>query len=224
MSCGKKTALRGVEETLEVDTLFAGRRGKCRLADALYARSTIPGESMSQNLNFTRWLGALTILALSVACAKKEQSAADTTAAVVPPPDTTAAVAATATPSGAVALSVATKPGVGVFLTDEAGRAVYVLDDGSGTKVACTGACMTEFQPVAGKAIAAAHAQPLKADLIGETTLPDGTMQVTYAGKPLYYSTADQGASTVNAQAKKSGKTSSYLVSPNGTEIKKATK
>lgn len=176
---------------------------------------------MSHKLNFTRCLGALTILALSVACGKKEQSATDTTAAVVPPPDTTAAVAATVAPGGAVALAVATKPGVGVYVSDEAGRAVYVLDDGTGTQVACTGTCMTEFQPVAGKAVAGAHAEPLKADLIGAATLPDGTAQVTYAGKPLYYSTADQGASTVNAQAKKSGKTSAYLVSPNGTEIKK---
>jgi len=133
----------------------------------------------------------------------------------------TSSVVGAAAKYGAVALAVATKPGVGVYVSDEAGRAVYVLDDGTGTQVACTGTCMTEFQPVAGKAVAGAHAEPLKADLIGAATLPDGTAQVTYAGKPLYYSTADQGASTVNAQAKKSGKTSAYLVSPNGTEIKK---
>jgi predicted lipoprotein with Yx(FWY)xxD motif len=183
---------------------------------------------MSPNLNFTRCLGALTILALSTACAKKEQSATDTTAAVVSA-DTTAAVAAAPLPApppsaasaAPVSLTIATKPGIGAYLTDDAGRAVYVLDDGKGTKVACTGTCVSDFQPVAGKAIAAAHSSPLKANLIGVTTLSDGTVQVTYAGNPLYYSSADLAASTVNAQAKKSGTTTSYLVSPSGSEIKK---
>ena len=180
---------------------------------------------MSQNLNFTRCLGAVTILALSAACAKKDQTATDTTAATttaaVTPADNTAGTAATTAPATPVTLTVANKPGVGAYITDDAGRAIYILDDGTGTTVACTGSCTTDFQPVAGKAIAGAHAAPLKANLIGETTLPDGTVQITYAGKPLYYSTADPAAATLNAQAKKSGQTTSYLVSPSGTVIKK---
>jgi predicted lipoprotein with Yx(FWY)xxD motif len=177
-------------------------------------------------MNFTRCLGAFTILALSAACAKKDQTAADTTAATttaVTSAEPTAGGAPTTTPAPAasVALAVATKPGFGSYITDDAGRAIYVLDDGTGTTVACTGTCLTDFQPVAGKPIAGAHAAPLKADLFSVTTLPDGTVQATYASKPLYYSNADQGASTINAQAKKSGTTTSYLVSPTGTEIKK---
>src|SRR5438445_2777918 len=43
MSCGKKKAFFGVGE-MWLDPLFTRRRGKCRLADALYARSTIRGE------------------------------------------------------------------------------------------------------------------------------------------------------------------------------------
>jgi predicted lipoprotein with Yx(FWY)xxD motif len=173
---------------------------------------------MSRNLNVTRCVGVLPLLALSVACSKKDDIAADT-AAVVVAADTTAAVAVTAAPGGPVALTVATKPGVGVYLTDASGRAVYVMDDGTGAKVACTGTCLTEFKPVAGTATAAADATGLKAELIGVTTLPDGTVQVTYAGKPLYYANADAGSGTVSEQGMKMGKTTSYLVSPSGDKI-----
>ena len=172
---------------------------------------------MSRNLNVTRCLGALTLLALSVACSRKDDAGADTALVVVPD---TAAIAVTAVPGGPVALTVATKPGVGVYLTDAEGRAVYVLDDGTGAKVACTGTCLTEFKPVAGtNATAIAGATDLKADLIGVTTLPDGTIQITYAGQPLYYANADQAAGAVSEQGMKMGKTTSYLVGPSGNKI-----
>lgn len=175
---------------------------------------------MSRNLNITRSVEILTLLALVAGCRKKGDAAVDT-AAVVVAPDTGAAVAIQAAPGGPVALTVATKPGVGVYLTDAAGRAVYVLDDGTGAKVACTGTCLTEFKPVAGSsATAAADAGALNADLIGVTTLPDGTVQVTYAGKPLYYANADASGGTVNEQGMKMGKTTSYLVNPRGATIK----
>jgi predicted lipoprotein with Yx(FWY)xxD motif len=175
---------------------------------------------MSRNRNVARQTAALTLLALSLACSKKNNSAADTAAVAVIAPDTSAAIAVTAAPGGPVALTVASKPGVGVYLTDASGRAVYVLDDGTGATVACTGPCSTALQPVAGSASKATGDTALKADLIGVTTLPDGTVQVTYAGKPLYYASQDQGASSTGAQGKKQGKATSYLVSPKGSEIK----
>jgi predicted lipoprotein with Yx(FWY)xxD motif len=176
---------------------------------------------MSAGRNFTRSLGTLALLALAVACSRKTSSTTDSTAVAVVPPDTSAAVAVTAAPGAPISLTVATKPGVGVYLTDASGRAVYVLDDGTGATVACTGTCSTAFTPVAGNASKAAGDTALKADLIGVTTLPDGTIQVTYAGKPLYYSSQDTAASSVGSQGKKTGKTTSYLVSPTGSEIKR---
>ena len=174
---------------------------------------------MSRNLKFTRCLVALTLLAVVTACSKKNDSASDTAAVAVVSADTTAAVAVTAAPGGAVGLTVATKPGVGVYLTDAAGRAVYVLDDGTGATVACTGTCLAEFKPVTGNGTPAAGATGLQADLIGVTTLPDGTVQVTYAGQPLYYANNDQAAGAVSEQGMKMGKTTSYLVGPNGKRI-----
>ena len=176
---------------------------------------------MSVNPNAIRVIGAIALLLLSAACSKKNQTASDSMAVAVVTPDTSTAVAVAAAPGGPVSLTVATKPGVGVYLTDAQGRAVYVLDDGTGATIACTSDCATAFTPVAGNASRASGDTALKADLIGVTTLPDGTIQVTYAGKPLYYSTQDTGGSTVSSQGKKNGKATSYLVSPNGSEIRK---
>ena len=175
---------------------------------------------MSRNRNVTRQPAILILLALSVACSKKANTTADTAAVAVIAPDTSAAVAVTAAPGAPVSLTVASKPGVGVYLTDASGRAVYVLDDGTGATVACTGPCATALKPVAGNASKAAGDTALNADLIGVTTLPDGPVQVTYAGKPLYYASQDQGASSTSAQGTKQGKATTYLVSPKGNEIK----
>jgi predicted lipoprotein with Yx(FWY)xxD motif len=185
---------------------------------------TLRGEIMSRNPNVNRRLAALGLLALAAACSKKQNTIADTAAVAVVAPDTTAAVAVTAAPGAPVSLTVASKPGVGVYLTDASGRAVYVLDDGTGATIACTGPCSTALQPVAGNASKAAGDTALSADLIGVTTLPDGTVQVTYAGKPLYYASQDQSASSTSAQGSRQGKATSYLVSPKGTEIKSKAK
>jgi predicted lipoprotein with Yx(FWY)xxD motif len=185
---------------------------------------TLRGETMSRNRNVTRRLVAPALLLLAVACSKKKSTAADTAAVAVIAPDTSAALAVTAAPGAPLSLTVASKPGVGVYLTDASGRAVYVLDDGTGATVACTGPCATALKPVAGSASKAAGDTALNADLIGVTTLPDGTVQVTYAGKPLYYASQDQGASSTSAQGAKQGKATSYLVGPKGNEIKSKAK
>lgn len=189
--------------------------------ETIIQADTVRGETMSGNPSVTRVLGAVALVILSVACSKKNQAAGDSTAVAIIPADTGAAVAVAAAPGAPVSLTVATKPGVGVYLTDAQGRAVYVLDDGTGATIACTTDCATQFVPVAGNASKAAGDTALKADLIGVTTLPDGTIQVTYAGKPLYYSNQDTGASSVSSQGKKTGNATSYLVSPSGSEIKK---
>ncbi|MEA2763825.1 MAG: hypothetical protein QOK07_229 [Gemmatimonadaceae bacterium] len=179
---------------------------------------------MSRNPNITHRLAAPLLLALAVGCSKKANTTLDTAAVAVVAPDTTAAVAVTAAPGGPVSLTVASKPGVGVYLTDASGRAVYVLDDGTGATIACTGPCSTALQPVAGSASKAAGDTALNANLIGVTTLPDGTVQVTYAGKPLYYASQDQAASSISAQGTRQGNATSYLVSPTGREIKSKAK
>jgi len=77
------------------------------------------------------------------------------------------------------------------ILTNGKGRAVYLFEMDTGTKPSCCGACaaawppvLTTGHPVAGSAITAA--------LLGTVRRTNGTLQVTDAGYPLYYFSADQ--------------------------------
>ena len=73
----------------------------------------------------------------------------------------------------------------GSFLTNGAGRAVYLFMADSTGKSACSGACAAAWQPViaTGQPSAAGSAQSSQ---LGTITRSAGTKQVTYDGHPLY--------------------------------------
>ena len=130
----------------------------------------------------------------------RDTTARDTTARR----DTAAAMPMPAAPTTAagVQLAVADAPGVGVYVTDATGRAVYVLD--APDSVACSGACATELDPVIGAASIATGTTGLEASSLGTRPLPDGRQQVTYDGKPLYFSRADMAKGDTKGQGSKS--------------------
>ena len=112
---------------------------------------------------------------------------------------------AVAVPTSAdVKLSVADAPGVGAYVTDATGRAVYVIEKPDNTAVDCISTCATEFDPVIGSAIIASGTAGLEASLLGTRALPDGRQQVTYDGKPLYFSRADMAKGDTKGQGTKS--------------------
>ena len=125
------------------------------------------------------------------------------------PRDTTTrrdtAVAMPPVPTSAdIQLSVADAPGVGAYVIDAAGRAVYVIEKPDNTAADCAGACATEFDPVIGSAIIVSGTAGLEASLLGTRALPDGRQQVTYDGKPLYFSRADMAKGDTKGQGTKS--------------------
>jgi len=76
-------------------------------------------------------------------------------------------------------------PSFGTVLTGSNGKALYTYAGDSATESTCTGACAaawppleTTSQPTAGTGLIGQ---------LGTVTRSDGTTQVTYAGKPLYY-------------------------------------
>lgn len=83
------------------------------------------------------------------------------------------------------AVKVASVPKVGKVVADAEGFTVYDFHKDQGTKSACYGACAKAWPPVttsgAPKAMSGAEASKL-----GTTKRSDGTVQVTYAGHPLY--------------------------------------
>lgn len=81
--------------------------------------------------------------------------------------------------SGAV--SVESIDGTDV-LVDSQGRALYTADQEQGGEVLCTAECASIWDPVP-----APDGDSASADLkLGEVERPDGGMQLTYEGQPLY--------------------------------------
>jgi predicted lipoprotein with Yx(FWY)xxD motif len=87
--------------------------------------------------------------------------------------------------AGGGVVAVAKNPELGVILVNSKGFTLYDFHKDKGTKSACYGACAKGWPPLttsgAPQAMSGAEASKL-----GTTERSDGTMQVTYAGHPLY--------------------------------------
>jgi predicted lipoprotein with Yx(FWY)xxD motif len=92
--------------------------------------------------------------------------------------------------SGSGAVSVASVGDVGKVLVDSEGLTLYYFEKDKGGKSACYGACASAWPPLttSGTPHAMGGVESAK---IGTTKRKDGTLQVTYAGWPLYTYTAD---------------------------------
>ena len=85
------------------------------------------------------------------------------------------------------------------MLTDGKGITVYLFEKDTGTMSTCYGACAVTWPPVVttGAPVPGSGAM---ASFLGTTKRSDGTMQVTYAGHPLYYFSAGTKPGQVNGQ------------------------
>jgi len=112
-------------------------------------------------------------------------------------------------------IMTATNTEHGPYLTDGEGRALYVFtEDGNGA-IACVDECAVNWPPLllegevgAGKGVAAS--------LIGSIERPDGLVQVTYSGRPLYHFLQDEQPGDTKGQALND---SWYLISAFGVAI-----
>jgi predicted lipoprotein with Yx(FWY)xxD motif len=103
------------------------------------------------------------------------------------------------TASGQAASVGVAKTGLGEILVDSQGRTLYLFKADSGTKSACTGECAAAWPPLLVSAKPSVGSG-LNASLVGTTTRPEGTTQVTYNGHPLYLFVKDQKAGETNGQ------------------------
>jgi predicted lipoprotein with Yx(FWY)xxD motif len=112
---------------------------------------------------------------------------------------TAASSAPPKTASGQAATVGISNTGIGQILVNSQGRTLYLFKADQGTKTACTGACAGAWPPllVTGKPTASSG---VTASLLGTTTRPEGTTQVTYNGHPLYLFAQDQKAGETNGQ------------------------
>jgi len=88
----------------------------------------------------------------------------------------------------------------GRILFDGSGRALYAFTrDPRGGRSTCYGACATAWPPYLKRAALVAGAA-VRRSLIGTTRRRDGRLQVTYAGRPLYYYVGDRKPGQVLCQ------------------------
>jgi predicted lipoprotein with Yx(FWY)xxD motif len=97
------------------------------------------------------------------------------------------------------ALQLATDTKLGKFLADADGRSLYIFTKDTKDTSNCYGKCETAWPPLlqSGKPTVG---DGVDATLLGTTQRKDGSMQVTFAGMPLYYYAADQKAGDVTGQ------------------------
>jgi predicted lipoprotein with Yx(FWY)xxD motif len=173
-------------------------------------------------------IGAAGIGLLMAACSSGSSTTTSSPAAASPASSTAAAApattqasspAATGQASGAASVSLATISGIpGKALVGSNGRTLYLFQADTNGTSACTGACAAAWppdivtgQPQAGSGVSQA--------LLGTITRPDGTMQVTYNGHPLYYFTADTAGGVAHGQGVKAFGAEWYVVGVSGSKI-----
>lgn len=97
--------------------------------------------------------------------------------------------------------TIGSKQGVlGAFLTDQNGRTLYFFEDDSATASACTGTCAATWPPLTTTGGHAAVNGVATGSELGTIVRPDGTLQVTYAGHPLYYFAGDTAPGQTNGE------------------------
>jgi predicted lipoprotein with Yx(FWY)xxD motif len=143
---------------------------------------------MQSKLLLTSAIGAMALLA--AACGGTTSTATASPATASPSPSA-AATAAT--------IAVATNSKLGQILVDGKGMTVYLFVADTGTASTCYTSCAQLWPPVltTGAPQAGAGAQM---SILGTTTRTDGTIEVTYAGHPLYYFLQDKQAGDTTGQ------------------------
>lgn len=114
-------------------------------------------------------------------------------------------------------IATASKAPYGAYITADEGRALYMFTADHDGMSACAGACAKAWPPVMSGAAPVAG-PGIQAGLLG-TIQRNGSMQVTYGGKPLYYFVGDKGAGSTAGQDINHFGGKWYLVAPSGQKI-----
>jgi predicted lipoprotein with Yx(FWY)xxD motif len=107
----------------------------------------------------------------------------------------------------------------GRYLTDGAGRTLYLFTRERGTASRCYGACARAWPPVLTRGTPRARGAA-RASLLGTTRRRDGSRQVTYGGHPVYYYFRERRAGQIFCQNVVEFGGTWLLVGPRGSAIR----
>jgi predicted lipoprotein with Yx(FWY)xxD motif len=88
-------------------------------------------------------------------------------------------------------LGLRSRSGLGEYVVDGAGRALYSYSGDDAGQSACLTNCASVWPPALVDGIPREVAATIDASRLTLTTRPDGTRQLVFAGMPLYYSESD---------------------------------
>jgi predicted lipoprotein with Yx(FWY)xxD motif len=121
--------------------------------------------------------------------------------------------------SSAATSVVSTKTSsLGTFLVDGNGRTLYLWDADHGSKSTCSGACAQAWPPATNTGTPKASGA-VKASLLGTTKRADGSLEVTYAGHPLYYYVGDTKAGQTTGEGSDGFGSPWWVVTPAGKAL-----
>jgi predicted lipoprotein with Yx(FWY)xxD motif len=104
--------------------------------------------------------------------------------------------AAQSSNSSSVVVKSATSP-LGTILVDSQGMTLYHLSGEQGGKFICTGSCLAVWHPLT---VPAGRQPSGEVGSLGTVKRPEGTVQVTYKGTPLYTFAQDKQTGETNGQ------------------------
>ena len=110
------------------------------------------------------------------------------------------------------------KSSLGRILIDAHGRTLYLFEKDRRGHSACSGTCATYWPPLLTKSKPTAG-NGTRQSLLGMTPRSDGTLQVTYAGHPLYRFVQDTKPGQTTGQDLHDFGAGWYVVSPAGKKI-----
>jgi predicted lipoprotein with Yx(FWY)xxD motif len=120
-------------------------------------------------------------------------------------------------PATGIQIAVRASP-YGRILRDGADRTIYLFTHDRSNSSTCYGACATAWPPVLTTGAPSAGPR-LSPRLLGTTRRSDGTLQVTYAGHPLYYYVGDVKPGDILCQNVDEFGGTWLVVSPQGRAI-----
>ncbi|MFF3256387.1 hypothetical protein [Actinacidiphila glaucinigra] len=133
----------------------------------------------------------------SLAASSKTSSAAPTSAGSE---SSTASAAPNPDSSGSKLILKTAKGSAGIWLTDPAGRTLYLNAKDKKTASDCYDKCAKKWPPLTTTKPVTVTGKYTIPSNIGTITRKDGTKQVTYGGHPLYYYEGDTAPNQIKGQ------------------------
>ena len=156
------------------------------------------------------------------------QAAGQQAPATAATPVVTATPAATATPAPSASASavpssitvMTTTGSLGEYLVDSQGMSLYVFLADTQGQSNCSGSCAQAWPPfTVPSGMSVQGSGDVQNSMLGTIQRSDGSTQVTYAGRPLYYFSGDTAAGMTNGEGLNQFGALWYLVKPDGTDL-----